>query len=91
QDLPPLFLASMPEQVALVPEVFERADVRRAEVAGVGGIFNARSQARFWALLANGGVLDGVRLLSAQRVASFSTPRANSQEPDAVMFGFPIP
>ncbi|MFP3526990.1 serine hydrolase, partial [Pantoea sp. SIMBA_072] len=28
QDLPPLFLASMPEQVALVPEVFERADVR---------------------------------------------------------------
>ncbi|MFJ4452783.1 serine hydrolase domain-containing protein [Pseudomonas sp. NPDC089392] len=91
QDLPPLFLASMPEQVALVPEVFERADVRRAEVAGVGGIFNARSQARFWALLANGGVLDGVRLLSAQRVASFSTPRANSQEADAVMFGFPIP
>jgi CubicO group peptidase (beta-lactamase class C family) len=91
QDLPPLFLASMPEQVALVPEVFERTDVRRAEVAGVGGIFNARSQARFWAFLANGGELDGVRLLSTQRVASFSTPRANSQEPDAVMFGFPIP
>ncbi|MBK5010954.1 serine hydrolase [Pseudomonas sp. S60] len=89
--LPPLFLASMPEQVALVPEVFERADVRRAEVAGVGGIFNARSEARFWAFLANGGELDGVRLLSAERVAMLGQPRANSEEPDPVMFGFPIP
>lgn len=89
--LPPLFLASMPEQVALVPPVFERPDVRRAEVAGVGGIFNARSEARFWAFLANGGELDGVRLLSSERVASLSVPRTNSAEPDPVMFGFPIP
>ncbi|MHC8320414.1 serine hydrolase domain-containing protein [Pseudomonas sp. GB2N2] len=89
--LPPLFTASMPEPVALVPEVFERADVRRAEVAGVGGIFNARSEARFWAFLANGGELDGVRLLSRQLVATLNTPRANSEEPDPVMFGFPIP
>jgi len=89
--LPPLFLASMPPQVALTPVVFERSDVRRAEVAGVGGIFNARSEARFWAMLANGGELDGVRLLSRERVASFSTPRANAEEPDPVMFGFPIP
>ncbi|MGO8856824.1 MAG: serine hydrolase domain-containing protein [Steroidobacteraceae bacterium] len=89
--LPPLFLASMPPAVALHPTVFERPDVRRAEVAGVGGIFNARSEARFWAMLANGGALDGVRLLSRERVASFSTPRANAEEPDPVMFGFPIP
>jgi CubicO group peptidase (beta-lactamase class C family) len=89
--LPPLFLASMPPAVALEPRVFERADVRRAEVAGVGGIFNARSEARFWAMLANGGELDGVRLLSPERVAAFSTPRANAEEPDPVMFGFPIP
>jgi CubicO group peptidase (beta-lactamase class C family) len=89
--LPPLFLASMPPAVALQPGVFERPDVRRAEVAGVGGIFNARSEARFWAMLANGGALDGVRLLSRERVASFSTPRANAEEPDPVMFGFPIP
>jgi CubicO group peptidase (beta-lactamase class C family) len=89
--LPPLFLASMPHAVALEPRVFERPDVRRAEVAGVGGIFTARSEARFWAMLANGGELDGLRLLSKERVASFSTPRANAEEPDPVMFGIPIP
>lgn len=89
--LPPLFLASMPDQVALTPRVFDRADVRRAEVAGVGGIFNARSEARFWAMLANGGELDGVRLLSRELVATLATPRANSEEADPVMFGFPIP
>jgi CubicO group peptidase (beta-lactamase class C family) len=89
--LPPLYTASMPPQVDLIPEVFERPDVRRAEVAGVGGIFNARSCARFWAMLANGGELDGVRLLSRERVATFNTPRANSEEPDPVMFGFPVP
>ncbi|RAM66748.1 beta-lactamase [Herbaspirillum rubrisubalbicans] len=89
--LPPLFLASMPDQVALTPRVFDRPDVRRAEVAGVGGIFNARSEARFWAMLANGGELDGVRLLSRELVASLATPRANSEEADPVMFGFPIP
>jgi CubicO group peptidase (beta-lactamase class C family) len=89
--LPPLFLASMPPQVALTPVVFERADVRRAEVAGVGGIFNARSEARFWAMLANGGELDGARLLSKDLVATFNTPRVHSDELDPVMFNIPIP
>ena len=89
--LPPLFLASMPPQVALTPVVFERADVRRAEVAGVGGIFTARSEARFWAMLANGGALDGVRILSKELVATLNTPRANSEEPDPVMFNIPDP
>jgi CubicO group peptidase (beta-lactamase class C family) len=89
--LPPLFLASMPSAVALTPKVFERPDVRRAEVAGVGGIFNARSEARFWAMLANGGELDGKRLLSRELVGTLNTPRARSEEPDPVMFGFPLP
>ena len=89
--LPPLFLASMPEQVALTPVVFERPDVRRAEVAGVGGIFNARSEARFWAMLANLGELDGVRLLSRKLVQTFNIPRAHSDEPDQVMFNIPLP
>jgi len=89
--LPPLFLASMPEAVALTPVAFERPDVRRAEVAGVGGIFTARSEARFWAMLANGGELDGVRILSKKLVSTFNTPRAHSEELDPVMFNIPIP
>jgi CubicO group peptidase (beta-lactamase class C family) len=89
--LPPLFLTSMPAQVALIPAVFERPDVRRAEVAGVGGIFTARSEARFWAMLANGGELGGVRLLTHQLVQSLNVPRAGSDEPDEVMFNIPLP
>lgn len=89
--LPPLFLASMPQQVALSPVVFEQPDVRRAEIAGVGGIFNARSEARFWAMLANLGELDGVRLLSRELAQTFNTPRAHSDEPDQVMFNIPLP
>jgi CubicO group peptidase (beta-lactamase class C family) len=88
---PEMMLASMPLPVALEPRVFEQPAVMRAEVAGVGGIFNALSCARFFAMLANGGELDGVRLLSADRVASFATPRRNSDEPDVVIFGMPLP
>lgn len=94
-DPPPplatLYSQSMPPAVALVPSVFERADVRRACIPGVGGIFNARDEARFWAMLAEGGSLDGVRLLSPERVAGFSNIRDNGDEPDPVMFGIPIP
>jgi CubicO group peptidase (beta-lactamase class C family) len=94
-DPPPpeatLYARSMPWAVDLVPRVFGRPDVQRACIAGVGGIFNARDEARFWAMLAQGGELDGVRLLSAERVASFSNIRDNGDEPDPVMFGVPIP
>jgi CubicO group peptidase (beta-lactamase class C family) len=83
--------ASMPAQLALVPEVFERPDVRRAEVAAVGGVFSARSCARVWAMLAQGGELDGVRLLSPELVATFNQPRANIGEEDPVMFGRALP
>jgi CubicO group peptidase (beta-lactamase class C family) len=89
--LPPLFRLAAPAAVELSPEVFELPNVRRAEIAGVGGIFNARSEARFFAMLANGGELDGVRLLSRELVATFNTPRANAEEPDTVMFNMPMP
>jgi len=88
---PELYSASMPPQVDLIPAVFERPEVMRAPIAGVGGIFNARSSARFWAMLAQGGALDGVRLLSAERVATFNQPRSNADEPDIVMYGQPLP
>jgi CubicO group peptidase (beta-lactamase class C family) len=89
--LPPLFRLAAPAAVELGPKVFELPNVRRAEIAGVGGIFNARSEARFFAMLANGGELDGVRLLSRELVATFNTPRANAEEPDTVMFNMPMP
>jgi CubicO group peptidase (beta-lactamase class C family) len=86
-----LLAASIPAQLALVPEVFGREDVRRAEIPAVGGLFSARSCARVWAMLANGGELDGVRLLSPELVATFARPRNNSGEPDPVMFGRALP
>lgn len=94
-DPPPpeatLYARSMPYAVDLVPRVFGRPDVQRACVGGVGGIFNARDEARFWAMLAGGGELDGTRLLSEELMASFSNIRDNGDEPDPVMFGMPIP
>jgi CubicO group peptidase (beta-lactamase class C family) len=91
EHLPPLFAASMPPQVALTPVAFERPDVRRAEIAGVGGIFTARSEARFWAMLAAGGELDGVRILSRDLVETLYQPRKHSDELDAVMFNIALP
>ncbi len=91
EHLPPLYMDSMPAEVALVPAVFEQPAVRRAEVAGVGGIFNARSTARLFGMLANGGEIDGVRILSEKLVQTFNIPRSNAEEVDPVMFGFPVP
>jgi CubicO group peptidase (beta-lactamase class C family) len=84
------FIKSVPYAVQLVPEVFSRPDVQRACIPAVGGIYNARSEARFWAMLANSGSLDGVRLLSSDRVATFPTPRPGTA-PDPVYFGIPMP
>jgi CubicO group peptidase (beta-lactamase class C family) len=81
----PFRMGAIPTQVGVVQEVFGRADVRRACIPGAGGIMNARSEARFFALLANGGELAGVRLLSEERVRSFSTPRTNPGEVDRVL------
>ena len=67
-----------PPEVATVQEVFGRPDVRQACIPGAQGIMNARSQARFYAMLANGGELDGVRLLSEHRVRTFHVPRPPS-------------
>ena len=66
---------AIPHQVGTTEEVFGQADVRRACIPGAGGYTNARSAARFFAMLAQGGELDGVRLLSEDRVRLFSIPR----------------
>ncbi|KPH66846.1 serine hydrolase domain-containing protein [Novosphingobium sp. ST904] len=82
---------AMPFEVRLAPDIFEREDVRRATIAGVGGIFTARSLARFWSILANGGELDGKRLLSRERVAMSCQRRPGGTLPDPVFFGMPMP
>jgi CubicO group peptidase (beta-lactamase class C family) len=71
-----------PRQVELLPEPFGRPEVRGACIPGVGSIFTARSTARLFAMLANGGALDGVRLLSPERVAGFSIRRERFDELD---------
>ena len=88
-ERPPLARICMPPQIDLRPQVFERPDVRRAVIPAVGGIFTALSCARLWAMLAQGGELDGVRLLSEELVATFNVPRP--PEPDMVMYGRVLP
>lgn len=78
----PLREASMPAAVAPVPEVYNRADVQAACIPAAGGITTARDGARFFALLANGGALDGVRLLDEQRLRALTEPRENPLERD---------
>lgn len=85
-----LLAKAAPAGVGLTPAVYERPDVRRACIAATGGIANARSAARFWALLANRGELDNVRLLSPERVDAACEPRPG-QDPDPVMFGAVMP
>ena len=76
EPLPPgsLFAVTIPPAVGLGQRVYGRADVRSACLPGSGGMMTARSVARFLAMLAQGGTLDGVRLLSPERVAAFSRP-----------------
>lgn len=85
-----LLVKAIPYAIWLTPEVYERTDVRRACIPSTGGIFSARSEARFWAILANGGELDGVRLLSKSRVDAACRRRKND-EPDPVYFNAPLP
>lgn len=59
--------ASMPPSVTTA-EFVNRPDVRRASLPGGGGIMNARAIARHYAMLANHGELDGVRVLSPERI-----------------------
>jgi CubicO group peptidase (beta-lactamase class C family) len=49
---------------------WNRADMHQAIVPAAGGLFNARSLARLYAVLAGGGELDGVRLLPWERIAA---------------------
>ena len=72
----------MPEAVAGTEEIFGQSIIRQAVIPGAGGIFKATSVARFFALLAGEGELDGVRLLSRERVNNCLTPRPDTDKVD---------
>jgi CubicO group peptidase (beta-lactamase class C family) len=75
-------VVSIPTAVAPVPEIFNRKDVLRACMPSANGVANARSCARLFAMIANRGELDGVRILSEERVLSFLEPRQDYEAPD---------
>jgi CubicO group peptidase (beta-lactamase class C family) len=52
---------------------FNRPEVQRAVIPAGGGIATARDLARFYAMLAAGGVLDGTRVLSPESVERATT------------------
>lgn len=79
--------AAKPAVVDIGPPLYNRREIWRACLPGTGAIMNARSGARLFALLANGGELDGNRLLSLERIRSFTTLRSHSDAPDLVLLG----
>jgi CubicO group peptidase (beta-lactamase class C family) len=81
---------AVPPRIEFVPDVYNRRDVQQGCLPASGGVANARSVARLFAMLANRGELDGVRLLSEERVLSFLEPRAQFEEPDET-YGRPMP
>lgn len=80
-------IAAKPEAVAPDAHIHNLDVVQRACHPGAGGIMTARAGARVFAMLANGGILDGVRLLSEERVRSFTTQRPNGDLLDQVLLG----
>ena len=51
-----------------VAKVFNRKEVQQAAIPGSGGIMSARGLARHYAMLANWGELDGVRIVPESRI-----------------------
>lgn len=77
-----LLAQASPRHVSLGPDVFNRLDVLRSCLPAVGGVANARSLARLFAMLAGTGELNGVRLLSRERVLAMLEPRPDFAETD---------
>jgi CubicO group peptidase (beta-lactamase class C family) len=77
QALPELAGRAMPAHVTTAA-VVNRPDVRRASIPGGGGIMNARAIARHYAMLAGYGELDGVRILSPERIDIIRTPQTDA-------------
>ena len=76
---------AVPPGIPIGPALFNLPLFHQACIPSANGVANARSVARFFAMLANGGELGGVRLLSEARVRSFTRLRPNSYEFDEIL------
>lgn len=74
-----------PELVYPGSDVHNLRVMQQAVDPGAGAIATASSVARLFALLAEGGELDGARLLSKERIAAFTKPREDAHAPDKVI------
>ncbi|MFB6101823.1 MAG: serine hydrolase domain-containing protein [Haloplanus sp.] len=72
------------ERTAEAAALFNRESIHRAVVPAATGVGTARDMARFYACLANGGELDGTRLLEADTVAEATRVQVEVDE-DATM------
>lgn len=91
-DVP--FFDAAPRGVLPLAELANRADFRRT-VLPANGVLTARAAARMYALLAGGGELEGVRLLSEATLktattAAFSGVDRTLGGPGAMGFGFMV-
>jgi CubicO group peptidase (beta-lactamase class C family) len=76
-----------PDSVSPDAPVHNRHEVWRACIPGAGAIMTARAGARFFAMLANGGELDGVRLLGEDTLRACTRQRPTTGKLDKVVFG----
>jgi CubicO group peptidase (beta-lactamase class C family) len=81
---------AVPPRVTLGPEVFNRRDVLRGAVPAVGGVADARSLARIFAIFAGAGAVGSVRLLAGERVERMLAPRPDFDGPD-ITYGRRLP
>ncbi|MGE3073455.1 MAG: serine hydrolase [Dehalococcoidia bacterium] len=75
------FFKAMPRENQLD---FNSMEVRKACIPAANGHFTARALAKMYGALANGGEIDGVRLVSPERIGLMSTVQVES--PDRVLF-----
>jgi CubicO group peptidase (beta-lactamase class C family) len=76
---------SMPEPASPCAAIHNQQIVRESCHPGAGGICNARSMARFWAMLANGGELGGVHLLQENTLRNGLALRKNPLDVDLMI------
>lgn len=68
-------------------DVFNRTEIREAEIPASNPVVDARSLARMYAALADGGCLDGVELVSPEVVAAWSAPTPDAAPSAIATFG----